>query len=133
MCGSVAYPEKKVAHPILIEGLKRLKHPGYDSSGVALLDNGGIRVQKSVGANQKHSSGQHEFEWTVQQAIQKLHGTCGFAILCSDFPDVLIGAKKGSPLILGMSSDEYILASDAAAIVEHTTRAIYLAKNVMVE
>ncbi len=76
--------------------------------------------------------GQHRFEWAVQQALQRLHGTFGVAILCSDFPDTLIGAKRGSPLILGVGNDEYILASDAAAIVEHTTQAIYLADNEMV-
>ncbi len=76
--------------------------------------------------------GQNRFEWAVQQALQKLHGTFGLAIVCSDFPDVLIGAKRGSPLILGVGEGEYILASDAAAIVEHTTRAIYLSDNEMV-
>jgi glucosamine--fructose-6-phosphate aminotransferase (isomerizing) len=45
---------------------------------------------------------------------------------------MLIGAKKGSPLILGVGDNEYILASDAAAIIEHTTQAIYLADNEMV-
>jgi glucosamine--fructose-6-phosphate aminotransferase (isomerizing) len=64
--------------------------------------------------------------------MQKLHGTFGLAILCSDYPDMIIGAKKGSPLILGVGDNEYILASDAAAIVEHTTQAIYLADNEMV-
>ena len=75
---------------------------------------------------------QNEFEWAVQQALRKLHGTFGLGILCSDFPDTLIGAKRGSPLILGVGDSEYILASDAAAIVEHTTQAIYLADNEMV-
>ncbi len=74
----------------------------------------------------------NRFEWAVQRALSKLHGTYGLAILCSDFPEMLIGAKKGSPLILGVGNNEYILASDAAAIVEHTTRAIYLADNEMV-
>jgi len=76
--------------------------------------------------------GQNQFEWAVQQALRKLHGTFGVAIVCSDFPDLLIGAKRGSPLILGVGNGEYILASDAAAIVEHTTRAIYLSDNEMV-
>jgi len=72
------------------------------------------------------------FERSVQQALQKLHGTYGLAILCADLPDMLIGAKKGSPLILGVGENEYILASDASAIVEHTTQAIYLADNEIV-
>ena len=80
----------------------------------------------------KHPDGRNKFEWAVQQGLAELHGTYGLAIICSDFPDVLIGAKKGSPLILGVGDNEYILASDAAAIVEHTTQAIYLADNEMV-
>jgi len=76
--------------------------------------------------------GQHKFEWAVQRALEKVHGTFGLAIVCSDCPGMLIGAKKGSPLILGVGDNEYILASDAAAIVEHTTQAIYLADNEMV-
>jgi glucosamine--fructose-6-phosphate aminotransferase (isomerizing) len=72
------------------------------------------------------------FESAVQQALSKLCGTYGLAIMCVDCPNVLIGAKKGSPLILGVGENEYIIASDAAAIVEHTTQAIYLADNEMV-
>jgi glutamine---fructose-6-phosphate transaminase (isomerizing) len=78
------------------------------------------------------TDGQNELEWSVRQALRKLHGTFGLAIICSDFPGMLIGAKRGSPLILGVGSGEYILASDAAAIVQHTTRAIYLSDNEMV-
>jgi len=80
----------------------------------------------------KQSEGQNKFEWAVQRALHEIHGTYGLAIVCSDFPDMLIGAKKGSPLILGVGDNEFILASDAAAIVEHTTQAIYLADNEMV-
>ena len=75
---------------------------------------------------------QNRFEWAVQRALREVHGTFGLAIVCADYPDMLIGAKKGSPLILGLGENEYILASDAAAIVEHTTQAIYLADNEMV-
>jgi glucosamine--fructose-6-phosphate aminotransferase (isomerizing) len=78
------------------------------------------------------SDGQNRFEWAVQRALNELVGTYGLAIVCTDFPDMLIGAKKGSPLILGLGKNEYIIASDAAAIVEHTTQVIYLADNEMV-
>ncbi len=80
----------------------------------------------------KKSAGQNKFEWAVQQALGELAGTYGLAIVCSDFPGMLVGAKKGSPLILGVGDNEYILASDAAAIVEHTKQAIYLSDNEMV-
>ncbi len=77
-------------------------------------------------------NGQNKFEWAVQRALRELHGTFGLAIICSDYPNLLIGARRGSPLILGVGENEYILASDAAAIVEHTAQAIYLADNEIV-
>ena len=76
--------------------------------------------------------GQNRFEWAVQHALNELIGTYGLAIVCTDFPDMLIGAKKGSPLILGVGKNEYIIASDASAIIEHTSQVIYLADNEMV-
>lgn len=75
---------------------------------------------------------QNRFEWAVQHALNELVGTYGLAIICADFPEMLIGAKKGSPLILGLGKNEYVIASDAAAIVEHTTQVIYLSDNEMV-
>jgi len=226
MCGIVAYLGKKVAQPILIEGLKRLEYRGYDSAGVALLGSGVMKVKKiegrinaleeildepsdndhlglghtrwathgkpnttnahphldctgkiavvhngiienyntlktwlqnegidfasetdtevvanligyfyvrgDNGPGHEPSAEQSRFEWAVQRALHELHGTFGLGIICSDFPGVLIGAKRGSPLILGVGDNEFILASDAAAIVEHTTQAIYLADNEMV-
>ena len=80
----------------------------------------------------KQFDGQNKFEWAVQQALAELHGAYGLAIICSDFPDMLIGAKKGSSLILGVGDNEYLLASFEAAIVEHTTQAVYLADSEMV-
>ncbi len=77
-------------------------------------------------------NGQNRFEWAVQQGLRELVGSYGLAIVCADYPNMLIGAKKGSPLILGIGKNEYIIASDASAIVEHTTQAIYLADGEMV-
>jgi len=225
MCGIVAYLGNKTAQPILIEGLKRLEYRGYDSAGLALLENSEISVTKSSGrisnledhltqessnaslgightrwathgqpntinahphidftgkiavvhngiienyatikkwletknvtfasetdsevvanligyfysegnnmSGQKASGSANKFEWAVQEALSELVGTYGLAIICDDYPDTLIGAKKGSPLILGVGEREYIISSDASAIVEHTTQAIYLSDNEM--
>ncbi|MES2556204.1 MAG: glutamine--fructose-6-phosphate transaminase (isomerizing) [Bacteroidota bacterium] len=49
MCGIVAYIGKKEAYPIIIKGLKRLEYRGYDSAGVALLNNGVINMYKRQG------------------------------------------------------------------------------------
>jgi len=225
MCGIVAYLGKKVAQPILIEGLKRLEYRGYDSAGVAILGKEGIKVIKTSGRinaleqilcepdvtetfgiahtrwathgepntvnahphldysgkiavvhngiienydtikkwlqnegvefvtdtdteviasligyfysksdddEARQYNGKNKFEWAVRRALRELHGTFGLAIVCSDYPRTLIGAKRGSPLILGLGENEYILASDAAAIVEHTTQAIYMSDNEIV-
>jgi glucosamine--fructose-6-phosphate aminotransferase (isomerizing) len=77
-------------------------------------------------------SGCNRFEWAVQQAFNEIYGTYGLAIMCLDCPDVMIGVKKGSPLILGVGDNEYIIASDASAIIEHTSQAIYLSDGEMV-
>ena len=77
-------------------------------------------------------SGPARFEWAVQQALNEICGTYGLAIMCLDCPDVMIGAKKGSPLMLGIGKNEYVFASDASAIIEHTSQAVYLADNEMV-
>jgi glutamine---fructose-6-phosphate transaminase (isomerizing) len=74
----------------------------------------------------------NKFEWAVQQALHEIYGTYGLAILCSDCPDMMIGVKKGSPLILGVGKNEFLIASDAAAIVEHTSQAVYLSDGEMV-
>ncbi|OHB65908.1 MAG: glutamine--fructose-6-phosphate transaminase (isomerizing), partial [Planctomycetes bacterium RBG_13_60_9] len=127
-----------VVHNGIIENYSTLK-TWLQSEGVAFASETDTEVISNLigylycnGEESDRCNGQHEFEWAVQRALQRLHGTFGVAILCSDFPDTLIGAKRGSPLILGVGDGEYILASDAAAIVEHTTQAIYLADNEMV-
>jgi glutamine---fructose-6-phosphate transaminase (isomerizing) len=61
MCGIVAYIGKEEAYPILIKGLKRLEYRGYDSAGVALMDNGVLRTYKKKGkvANLEEFAEQH--------------------------------------------------------------------------
>jgi glucosamine--fructose-6-phosphate aminotransferase (isomerizing) len=127
-----------VVHNGIIENYSTLK-TWLISEGVAFVSETDTEVIANLISyfyNQETASnktdGQNELEWAVRQALRKLHGTFGLAIICSDYPKMLIGAKRGSPLILGVGSGEYILASDAAAIIQHTTRAIYLSDNEMV-
>ena len=65
-------------------------------------------------------------EQAVRDALHDVQGTYGIAVICADEPDCIVAARKGSPLILGVGDGEYIVASDAAAIVEHTTQVVYL-------
>jgi len=65
----------------------------------------------------------------VMKTIALLQGTFGIAVISSKEPDVLIGARRGSPLVLGLSEKAFYLASDVAPIVEYTQHVIYLNDN----
>jgi glucosamine--fructose-6-phosphate aminotransferase (isomerizing) len=67
----------------------------------------------------------------VQLALHEARGTYGIAVMAADEPKTLVVARKGSPLIIGVGQNEYVVASDAAAIVEHTTQVVYLNDNEM--
>ncbi len=67
----------------------------------------------------------------VQAALHETRGTYGIAVMAADEPSTLVVARRGSPLIIGVGNGEYIVASDAAAIVEHTTQVVYLNDNEM--
>ncbi|MCA9291957.1 MAG: class II glutamine amidotransferase [Phycisphaerales bacterium] len=210
MCGIVAYIGHKPALPILLEGLKRLEYRGYDSAGVATLDDDDLRTCRSVGrvrvledrlsrsggsrgtigiahtrwathgavtesnahphtddADRGHGIAiihngiienyatirtwlqdkGHTFtsetdtevlahligelyagdlEKAVQSALREVTGAYAIAVICREEPDTLVVARKGSPLMVGVGKDEYIVASDSSAIVAHTTQAFTL-------
>jgi len=69
----------------------------------------------------------------VMAALESLEGTFGLAVVCRNNPDVLIGARRGSPLILGVGGNECFLASDVSAIIGHTQKIVYLEDNDVVE
>ncbi len=62
----------------------------------------------------------------VQAALRQLKGTYGLAILSPRAPDFMIGARLGSPLVLGVGHGENFLASDQSALVRHTERVVFL-------
>jgi len=214
MCGIIGYVGKKAASPILLEGLRRLEYRGYDSAGVAVLDNARLSLRKKKGkidegiarvlkaepaagnlgiahtrwathgvpsdtnchphldasgkiavvhngvienydalkqklirAGHKfksdtdtevlaHLIGEHYAKRAVKNgdalaqavcdALREVIGTYGLAVICTDFPDTIIGARRGSPLIIGIGKHENFLASDANAIVAHTKKVVYL-------
>ena len=69
----------------------------------------------------------------VLKAISLVEGTFGLAVICKECPGVLIGARRGSPLILGIGHDDFYLASDVSAIIRHTQKVVYLDDNDVVE
>ncbi|MEX0723267.1 MAG: glutamine--fructose-6-phosphate transaminase (isomerizing) [Gracilimonas sp.] len=62
----------------------------------------------------------------VQLALHQVHGTYGIALVHSDFPDQIMVARKGSPLLLGVGDGEMLIASDASAIAAYTDKVVYL-------
>src|SRR5438309_4127978 len=62
----------------------------------------------------------------VRTALKQVIGTYGIAVVHADIPNFIIGARRGSPLVLGVGKDENFLASDVSAIVAYTRDAIYL-------
>ena len=206
MCGIVGYSGPKEPLPILLGGLSRLEYRGYDSSGIAILNNNDLIVEKkegklssliqhlegktikgSIGIGHTrwathgvpsdknahpHSDNQNEFaiihngivenysemkdelieqgynfssdtdtevvavelskEWsgdlleTVLNVAKKLEGTYALVVTTVKQPDVIVAGRMMSPLVLGIGDDEVFLASDSAAILEHTNKMIFL-------
>ena len=65
-------------------------------------------------------------------ALREVQGTFGIAVSCVEFPELLIAARRGSPLLIGIGEGEHLISSDGAAIVEHTSRVVYLHDNEVV-
>lgn len=209
MCGIVGYVGGRTAWPIIIKGLQRLEYRGYDSAGVAVVGEDGLRVfkrrgkvadllQQVKGQDISGTVGIGHTRWathgepndvnahphvsmhgkfvvvhngiienyreikarlaekgyafksqtdtevlacffesiyeeeglTAEQAIKatlkRVVGAYGLGIICTDEPGRVFGARKGSPLAVGIGDGEYFLASDATPIVEYTDRLIYL-------
>jgi len=214
MCGIVGYVGRQKASAILIEGLKRLEYRGYDSAGVAVLQDNRIEVAKKTGrvealvkeaakhrftgttgishtrwathggvtdanahphvssdgqialvhngvienyvalkknllskgytfasetdtevlcnliayhfAKEPVSDGQSRFMESVRKALRLVEGTYGIAVICVASPGEIVAARKGSPLILGVGDQEFILASDVSALVSRTQNVVYL-------
>ena len=69
---------------------------------------------------------QSRFLESVRKSLRHVEGTYGIAALCLDAPGEIVAARVASPLILGVGDGEFILASDASALVSHTQNVVYL-------
>jgi glucosamine--fructose-6-phosphate aminotransferase (isomerizing) len=205
MCGIVGYFGNKEASPILVAGLSKLEYRGYDSAGIAVINDGMLRVSKCKGrlanleaqllespvkgkvgightrwathgkpsdenshphTNEKetisvvHNGIIENYirlrEWlmskgynftsetdteviphlidyyyngsiveAVMKATTKMEGSYAIAVISSHEPDKLVAVRKDSPLIVGLGEDEYFVASDIPAVLNHT-REVYL-------
>ena len=122
-----------VVHNGVIENYDRLKqrmiaaghkfHSQTDTEVLAHLI--GEHYEKLNGQPSENGSS-NRLTQAVLNALKEVIGTYGIAVLCQDFPGVMVGARRGSPLIVGVGNGENFLASDASAIVSHTRQVIYL-------
>jgi glutamine---fructose-6-phosphate transaminase (isomerizing) len=208
MCGIVGYIGPKQAYPILINGLHRLEYRGYDSAGIALLNNK-LKVYKTQGKVsdlENHIKGmdltgtlgiahtrwathgepsdrnahphfspsqklaiihngiienystlkaaliKNGYEFlsntdtevlihliediqlnektdlveSVRIALNQVVGAYAIVVISDSDPDLLIAAKKSSPLVIGIGDDEFFIASDATPIIGYTKNVVYL-------
>jgi glucosamine--fructose-6-phosphate aminotransferase (isomerizing) len=70
-----------------------------------------------------------ELQEAVRIALNKVVGAYAIVIMSADEPDLIIAARKGSPMVIGVGEGEYFVASDATPIVEYTKNVIYLNDN----
>jgi glucosamine--fructose-6-phosphate aminotransferase (isomerizing) len=208
MCGIVGYIGDKNCVPIIIEGLKRLEYRGYDSAGIAVINDGKSTILKNKGkvsfleksvdqaalnapigightrwathgipnelnahphcnADQslmlihngiienyqvlktmllksgiKFNSDTdsevlvhlidsflkkgHDLFRAVRFALNEVEGTYGIAVIYTKESDKIVCAKKGSPLVIGVSENGHYVASDVNALIAHTKHVVYL-------
>ncbi len=67
-----------------------------------------------------------DLEGVVRDALRHVEGAYGLCVISSREADRIVVARKGSPLVIGIGIDEFFIASDAAPIVEHTNKVVYL-------
>ncbi|MCH2128024.1 MAG: glutamine--fructose-6-phosphate transaminase (isomerizing) [Pirellulaceae bacterium] len=217
MCGIVGYVGYRDANDYLLEGLRRLEYRGYDSAGIAAIDEGGeLSITRTVGRIEAlagemldsesaqigightrwathgaptkenahpHIGGQGEvtivhngvienyqpikerlqqqgyefasatdseiiahliascltkqdlangelrehLESAVKAAVSQLQGTYGLVAMFCDHPDIIVAARLGSPLVIGVGKDEHFVASDASPLAGYTDKIVYLA------
>ena len=211
MCGIVGYIGKRDVVDVLLKGLTNLEYRGYDSSGIALNDEGDIKIFKALGklCNLKellklqeknivepvagighirwatHGSPTEDnahphtcncgklvlvhngiienfkelreelikkgcvfksqtdtetiahliaqeydklkdLEKSVTNAIKKLKGAYAICVMYKDEPDKIVVARKNAPLLVGIGENEHFIASDIPAVIEYTSKVIYL-------
>lgn len=68
----------------------------------------------------------YDFEDSVVHALAKVRGAYALVILHEDEPEKMIVVRNSSPLVIGVADSEFIVASDASAIIQHTSRVVYL-------
>ncbi|MEP7021562.1 MAG: glutamine--fructose-6-phosphate transaminase (isomerizing), partial [Pseudonocardiales bacterium] len=216
MCGIVGYVGPRSALDVVVEGLRRLEYRGYDSAGVAIIDEGELQIAKKAGRIENLDkelatrtiaghTGMGHTRWAthgapndrnahphvdgsgriavvhngiienfsvlrteleaagvelvsetdsetvahlvaahlaanggslaeaVRAICNRLEGAFTLVLIDAEQPDVVVAARRNSPLVLGVGDGETFLGSDVAAFIEHTREAVELGQDQIVE
>lgn len=114
-----------IIHNGIIENYERLKYR-LISRGYKFISETDTEVLVNLIEYIYLQSKEVTAEIAVRLALTKVIGAYGIVVMCKNEPDKLIAARKGSPLVIGIGTGEYFIASDATPIVEHTNSVIYL-------
>src|SRR5260221_2222719 len=102
------------------------RHAGKNGRGEAPSSPSQKKAGLENGRSRQPENGTNPLTLAVCDALRKVIGTYGLAVICGERPDTIVSTRRGSPLIIGMGNGENFLASDANAIVAHTKKVVYL-------
>ena len=110
-----------VVHNGIIENYKELKKE-LEAEGHTFLSQTDTEVLAHL--IEKFFDG--NLERAVKKAVARVRGTYGIVVMSKDDPNKIVAARSGSPLLIGIGEDEFLVASDPAAVVANTKKVIYL-------
>ncbi|QWC98433.1 glutamine--fructose-6-phosphate transaminase (isomerizing) [Polynucleobacter paneuropaeus] len=130
-------PDTQNAHPHISNGLIAVVHNGiienYEALRTELQSAGYVfssETDTEVIAHLIHQAylaeGQKDLGFAVRSVLPRLHGAYAVGVIAQDHPDVLIGARVGSPLVIALGDGENFLASDALALAGRAHSMVYL-------
>ncbi len=114
-----------VVHNGVIENYDRLKDKLLAAGHTFKSDTDTEVLAHMIGANYEKQRTK-DLTRAVCDALREVIGTYGIAVICADEPETIVGARRGSPLIIGIGRGENFLASDSQAIIAHTKNVVYL-------
>jgi glucosamine--fructose-6-phosphate aminotransferase (isomerizing) len=118
-----------VVHNGIIENYLKLKEM-LKSRGCQFLSETDTEVISHLVEVRLQETG--DFEKAVRQALSELRGAYAVCVLCQSDPNVMIAAKQGSPMVVGLGEGEYFVASDIPAILSHTRNMVFMEDGEMV-
>ena len=118
-----------VVHNGIIENFKELRGKLEEEGHIFTSDTDTEVIPHLI---EKYTDNGLEFRAAICKAVQEIRGSYALAVISTLEPDKVIGVRKESPLIVGLGEDEYFIASDVPAILQHTNQILYLNDKEMV-